>query len=208
MSADGSDRVRRVTASQAAQQLTERLAEVNKAIEGAEAAVLRTRANLADEAAKRAIDPLEQIRRRYEGPDGLIAQAQRRAIAEKTVTSELTRQITVLRSREKAELDREQKRQSAASSTGGNNNQIGRTVTVAEATQIAASIGPIRPRDVPAKMRAQPWSIWRQLVCIRVLARCRPAKKRTFAPCPFISRISSTSSTIRSFTAACPPTLS
>lgn len=141
VSADGSDRVRRVAASQAAQQLTQRLAEVNKAIEGAEAAVLRTRANLADEAAKRAIDPLEQIRRRYEGPDGLIAQAQRRAIAEKTVTSELTRQITVLRSREKAELDREQKRQSASSSTGGNNNQIGRTVTVAEATQIAASIG-------------------------------------------------------------------
>ncbi len=140
VSADGSDRVRRVAASEAAQQLSQRLAEVNKAIEGAEAAVLRTRANLADEAAKRAIDPLEQIRRRYEGPDGLIAQAQRRAIAEKTVTSELTRQITVLRSREKAELDREQKRQSASNSSG-NNNQIGRTVTVAQATEIAASIG-------------------------------------------------------------------
>lgn len=140
VSADGSDRIRRVAASEAAQQLSQRLAEVNKAIEGAEAAVLRTRANLADEAAKRAIDPLEQIRRRYEGPDGLIAQAQRRAIAEKTVTSELTRQITVLRSREKAELDREQKRQSTSNSSG-NNNQIGRTVTVAQATEIAASIG-------------------------------------------------------------------
>ena len=141
VSGDGSDRTRRVAASEAAQQLGQRLAEINRAIAEAKSDIQRTRADLADESAKRAIDPLEQIRRRYEGPDGLIEQAKKRALAEGTVTRELTRQITVLRSREKAELEREQKRQSAASGSGGNNNQIGRTVTVAEATQIVAGIG-------------------------------------------------------------------
>ncbi|MEH3098877.1 D-alanyl-D-alanine carboxypeptidase family protein [Sphingomonas adhaesiva] len=123
-----------------AQELEARVARIDTALGLARSAVLRTRASLADESAQRAVDPLEQIRRRYEGPDGLIEQAKKRAVAEKLVTSELTKQITALRTREKAELDRAQRQQSAGSRTG-NNNQVGREITVAEATAIARSIG-------------------------------------------------------------------
>ncbi|MET1112048.1 MAG: hypothetical protein ABWX67_11035, partial [Allosphingosinicella sp.] len=63
----------------------------------AEAEYQATRADLADEAAKRAVDPVERIKRKYEGPDGLIEQAKRRARAEGQVTAELTKQIEALR---------------------------------------------------------------------------------------------------------------
>lgn len=98
--------------------LETKLATVTKAVAEARAAVSATRADLADESAKRAIDPLEQIKRRYEGPDGLIEQAKKRAEAEGTVTTQLTRQLALLRQRERTELAREQKRQSDAKAAG------------------------------------------------------------------------------------------
>lgn len=120
--------------------LAERLKAVDAGIAGAQAAVNSTRADLADEAAKRSIDPIALINRRYEGPDGLIERAKRRAVAEGTVTTALTRQLETLRAQQKAEVEAAQKRAAAANRTP-NNNQIGRDVGVAEATSIIASIG-------------------------------------------------------------------
>lgn len=96
-------------------QARERLADLDKAIADAQAAVSFSRAQLADEAAKRAVDPVEQIRRKYEGPDGLIEQAKKRARAEGQVTTELTKQITLLRTRMNAEIEAAEKRRSSSS---------------------------------------------------------------------------------------------
>lgn len=101
----------------------------------------RSRAALADEAAQRAVDPIAQIKRTYEGPDGLIEQAKKRAIVEGTVTAELTRQLTVLRQREKTEIEAEQKRQSEARGSSNLGRQSGRQITLSEAESIVTGIG-------------------------------------------------------------------
>ncbi|MBN3556887.1 D-alanyl-D-alanine carboxypeptidase family protein [Sphingomonas yabuuchiae] len=127
-------------ASENIRTLQARLKEIDRALADAEAARLSTQKDLAGEAAKRAVDPLEQIRRKYEGPNGLIEQAKKQATAEETVNGVLTRRLTLLAKQQRDETAAEQKRQSNARATP-NNNQIGRSIDVAEATRIAASIG-------------------------------------------------------------------
>ncbi|WP_230630701.1 M15 family metallopeptidase [Sphingomonas sp. Leaf37] len=120
--------------------LTKELGAVDAKIAEGTKALDRSRAELADEAAKRSIDPVAQINRRYDAADGLIEQAKKRAIAEGTVDAVLTKQLATLRAQQKAEVEAAQKKISAANRTP-NNNQIGREVTIAEASAIAASIG-------------------------------------------------------------------
>lgn len=90
------------------------LRQVDLAIAAANAARLETQRDLASEAASRANDPIAQITRRYEGADGLIEQAKKRASAEEVVNGALTRQLTTLRAQQKAETEAAQKRIAAA----------------------------------------------------------------------------------------------
>lgn len=90
--------------------LVKRLADQNSLIAKAEAELNATRADLADEAAKRALDPIEQIKRKYEGPDGIIEQAKKKATAEGWVTAELTKQLSLLRQQQAEEIKRAQDR--------------------------------------------------------------------------------------------------
>jgi murein DD-endopeptidase MepM/ murein hydrolase activator NlpD len=101
----GSSSVISGQADQKAADLQKRLTDLDAKIGIATAAVQRTRAELADEAAKRAIDPIAQINRKYEGPDGLIELAKKRAIAEHTVDAALTKQLETLRAKQKLEVD-------------------------------------------------------------------------------------------------------
>ncbi|MCI4653129.1 hypothetical protein [Sphingomonas aquatilis] len=99
-------------------ELEDTLKAVDKAIADANAARLATQKDLADEAAKRAIDPLEQIKRAYEGPDGLIALAKKNATQEEVTNGVLTRRLSALREEQRLKTQAEQKRQSDAKRTG------------------------------------------------------------------------------------------
>jgi hypothetical protein len=120
--------------------LETRLARIGGAINSANAARLASARDMAGEAAKRAGDPIEEIRRRYEGPNGLIEVKKREATADEVMNGTLYRRLTLLGEQQRRETDIAQKKAAAARATP-NNNQIGREVTVAEATAIAASIG-------------------------------------------------------------------
>lgn len=100
------------------QELEATLKRVDKAIVDGEAARLRTRADLAGEAAERATDEVAAINYRYEGANGLIEQAKKRAIAEGAVDAVLTRQLKTLQAQQKAEVDAAQKRQQAGQNLG------------------------------------------------------------------------------------------
>lgn len=138
-SSQGSD-VAFERASEEVTDLEAKLKRIDQAISDANAARLETQRDLAAEAAKRAGDPLEQIKRTYEGPDGLIEAAKKQATAEEVTNGVLTRRLILLGRQEKAEVTAAQKRAADAKKTP-NNNQIGREIGVAEATKIAASIG-------------------------------------------------------------------
>lgn len=99
------------------QELETSLQRVDQAIVKAEAARQRTRADLAGEAAQRATDEVAAINYRYEGANGLIEQAKKRALAEGTVDAVLTRQLRTLREQQKAEVEAAQKREQAAKTT-------------------------------------------------------------------------------------------
>ena len=101
------------------QELEATLKRVDKAIADADAARLRSRAELAGEAANRATDEVAAINYRYEGANGLIEQAKKRAIAEGIVDAVLTRQLKTLQAQQKAEVEAAQKREQAAR-TGAN----------------------------------------------------------------------------------------
>ncbi len=127
-------------ASQKVVDLQARLKALDGKIAEANADVQKTRANLADESAKRSTDKVAQINREYDGPDGLIEQAKKRAIAEGTVDAALTKQLRTLRLQQASRIEQANKEKSTASRTG-NNNQLGRSITVADARTIVASIG-------------------------------------------------------------------
>lgn len=116
------------------------LKRIDTAIASANAARLETQKDLAGEAAARAVDPIEQIKRRYEGANGLLEQAKKQATAEEVTNGVLTRRLVLLRQQQKEETEAAQKRLRDARATP-NNNQIGRSIDIAEATRIAASIG-------------------------------------------------------------------
>lgn len=63
-------------------------------------------------------DPLERIKAKYEGPQGLIALAQRSASAEDLKTGALVRQVVALKAKQKAEEDAYRESQRAARSNG------------------------------------------------------------------------------------------
>lgn len=129
-----------------------RIGEIDKSLASASAARLETQKDLAGEAARRAVDPLEQIRRKYEGANGLIEQAKKQATAEEVTNGVLTRRLVLLRQQQKEETEAAQKRQRDARATP-NNNQIGRTIDVAEAIRIANSIGGKVTSDVRSTER-------------------------------------------------------
>ncbi len=104
-------------ARQRVEDLEKRLKGLDASIAQAKAAVLESRADLADEAAQRANDEVAAINYRYEGAEGLIEQAKRRAVAEGTVGAVLTKQLATLREQQKAEVEAAQKRQQGARSS-------------------------------------------------------------------------------------------
>lgn len=91
------------------------LAENDKALGDAETLYRRSLTELANEAAKRLSDPVEQVRQKYEGPNGLITLAQREAEASKSLTSSrkeqvaLTTRLRDLYRQEREEVEKAQK---------------------------------------------------------------------------------------------------
>jgi hypothetical protein len=81
-------------------------------------------------------DQVQKINDRY---DHLIEQARGRAVAEKTVTSELSRQVKILNDQRDAEIKRAQ--DAAKPARRGNNSLTGREVSPAEAASIARAAG-------------------------------------------------------------------
>jgi hypothetical protein len=118
-------------------ELTKQLSDQQKLIDEAQARVSATRVDLATEAAARAVDPMARIKKLY---DDQANAARAKAREEKSVTSELTKQLAAIERNRKAAIKAEQDRTSA-STRKPNNNQIGRDVNVAEATSIIAGIG-------------------------------------------------------------------
>lgn len=78
-------------------------------------------------------DAAEKIKRQYEGPDGLIEAARKRAVAEGKVGDQLTRQVALLKAQEAAKLKE--------LSPSGSNREYGREINSATARSIAQSAG-------------------------------------------------------------------
>ncbi|WP_294327037.1 hypothetical protein [uncultured Sphingomonas sp.] len=121
--------------------------KARKDLETAEQSVQRSRIELANEAALRAVDPIAQINKLY---DDQVAAAKRAANAEakrgQVVDGNLTREIAGIERKRKAELEAEQARQqrqrrAERDSTGSANRQFGREIDIAGARAIVASIG-------------------------------------------------------------------
>lgn len=91
------------------------LLAVDKAIADANAARLATQKDLADEAAKRAIDPIENLNKVYAQ---LIAKAKEAATPEEVKNGILTRRLVILREELRLKTEAERKRQSDAKRTG------------------------------------------------------------------------------------------
>lgn len=125
----------RVDALQAA------LGKANTAITDAERQLQVTRVDLAAEQAQIALDPVRAVTKLYDDRIAAVKRQQREeARLGKIIDGNSYRQIEALERQKKAAVDTAQARQ-AATKRIGNNNQIGRTINVAEATQIAESIG-------------------------------------------------------------------
>lgn len=128
------NRQRRVQNLQA--NLTSLDAKIDKAVAAAAAAeqnLQKTRADLAEEEAKRAVDPIAQINRQY---DERVKRAKADAVAEGHVTEELTRQLTVIEKQRAAAIKAAQEQKSQSG-----NRQSGRDITIAEAVEIVQGIG-------------------------------------------------------------------
>jgi len=105
---------------------------------------LRTRETFVDlisEATKKSIDPIESIRQRYEGSNGLIAQTKQRLVNEKATSEEMGRQLRLLHEKQQAEIAEAQRQQSALRGAANDNRQIGRQISLSEAEGIVRSIG-------------------------------------------------------------------
>lgn len=119
----------------------QRLRGMDIEISTAQANLLRTRADLAAEAAKVAADPIASINRKYDSDDGLIAQAKKRAIAEGTVTTELTRQLTALEKQRTKEIEAARERARDARGAAKANREFGRDISSDQAAAIVRGIG-------------------------------------------------------------------
>lgn len=82
--------------------LQQQLAEENAAITTAQQNLANAQSLFSVQEGKRLADPLEVIKDKYEGPDGLIEQARKHAVAEGKVGDELQRQVTLLKQQETA----------------------------------------------------------------------------------------------------------
>lgn len=69
------------------------LAENDKALHEADVLFTRSLGELAQESAKAASDPVEGIRQKYEGPNGIIASLTATALADKEITTSRTKQL-------------------------------------------------------------------------------------------------------------------
>ncbi len=111
------DRLARLSASPSKGNFSERnrlreaIAERSAEILQAERNLLATRADLAEEAARRIVDPVAGIRRAYDGPDGLITKAKQAAVAEGAVTAATRDRIAALIRERDAKIEAEQARQ-------------------------------------------------------------------------------------------------
>ncbi|MFC3579131.1 phage tail length tape measure family protein [Sphingomonas hylomeconis] len=108
-----------------------RLAEIQAQAKQADADLATARrnsqsamANLADENARRSLDPVEAIKRSYDGPAGLIAKAKQRLIAEGATRAEMERQLGILRQQQAARIK-------AAQETDRPGRRDGETLTAA-----------------------------------------------------------------------------
>lgn len=93
------------------------------------------------ELAQEQADPLEKIRQKYEGRNGLIEQARLRAIAEGKVGVELRKQVDLIVAQQRAEEEAERKRQQAANRRQTEAQQRGRQISLADAKSIVQGIG-------------------------------------------------------------------
>ncbi len=109
-----------IAAGQAAGRVASLQSEIDKQvgiISGLRTQLGRAQSNVDVELGRQANDPLEQIRKRYEGADGLIEQARKRAIAEGKVGDALQRQVTAIDAAMRKEIEAQQKRDSASRRT-------------------------------------------------------------------------------------------
>ncbi len=104
-------------ARKAVRDIETHLATLDKSIADANAARVASQKDLSLEAAKRATDPLEAIRYRYEGQNGLLDLARKQATAEKAANGVLTRRLTLLKEQQRLETERTQKQIAAARAT-------------------------------------------------------------------------------------------
>lgn len=93
-------------------------AEADKAMITAQANFMTAQSNMSVETGKKLGDPVEVIRKKYEGSDGLIEQARKRALAEGKVGDALTKQVQALTEQEKAEIKQAQKDQRGTKGKG------------------------------------------------------------------------------------------
>lgn len=93
-------------------------AEADKAMITAQANFMTAQSNMSVETGKKLGDPIEVIRKKYEGSDGLIEQARKRALAEGKVGDALTKQVQALTQQEKAEIKQAQKDQRGTKEKG------------------------------------------------------------------------------------------
>ncbi|MFZ3485282.1 hypothetical protein [Sphingomonas sp. 3-13AW] len=118
------------------------LAKAQTEVEAAERAINKSRVDLAQDAARRMADPIARINKLYDD-QALAARNAAREAAKggATVTTALTRQLGAIERQREADLEKERKRQSAASSTSNPNRQTGRKISVDDAVGIARGIG-------------------------------------------------------------------
>jgi hypothetical protein len=86
--------------------LKERLAEQDKLIAAAQQNLLQTESQYSIEQGKRLADPIEVIKSKYDGPNGLIEKARQRAVAEGKVGEALQRQVTLMEQARAKEIER------------------------------------------------------------------------------------------------------
>lgn len=102
-----------------------RLAKEDAAVAKAKENLLNAQSLFSVETGAQLADPVDAIKRKYEGPNGLIEQARKRAVAEGKVGDELQRQITLLKQQQAREEKTAQDARRPSSASGGSSNQAG-----------------------------------------------------------------------------------
>jgi hypothetical protein len=134
----------------------ERLRNLDAGITAARVAIQRSRVDLAAEAAKTLLDPIEKVKRGYDDQIAAIIRRQRAdADAGKQIDASLTRRLALLQQEKDAAVAAEQKKQEELGKTA---QQLGRVVTLAEARAIAEGIGGRVTNDF--RTRSQQQRIW------------------------------------------------